>query len=324
MSKSNSMHADSPWKDILEAYFPRFIEFFFPDIFPKIDWEKGHEFLDKELQKIAPDAKTGRRTVDKLVKVWLKDGTEIWTVVHVEIQGQRDPDFAKRMYMYNYRLFDKHDKKIVSLAVLTDGRKSWRPARYGYALCGCRVELQFPVVKLLDYLSDWSYLESSDNPFAVVVMAHLKGIETRKDPDNRLKWKLSLAKMMYGRGYQRKDILELFRFIDWIMTLPEALENCFSDDMYKFEEDTKMQYVTSIERIGKKKWENEGIEKGVLKNAREAVIDVLIARFEAVPTPLISKIKKIKDTSTLKMLHKNAIFVGSVNEFNEIMSQAHV
>jgi len=324
MPKANSMHADSPWKDILEAYFPRFIEFFFPDIFPKIDWEKGHEFLDKELQKIAPDARTGRRTVDKLIKVWLKDGTEIWTVVHVEIQGTPDPEFAKRMYMYNYRLFDKHDKKIVSLAVLTDSRKSWRPDRYGYALCGCRVELQFPVVKLLDYLSDWSYLESSDNPFAVVVMAHLKGIETRKYPGNRLKWKLSLAKMLYGRGYQREDILELFRFIDWIMTLPEVLENRFSDDMYKFEEGMKMQYVTSIERIGMKKGKKEGIEEGVLKKAREAVIDVLEARFDTVPTPLISKIKKIKDTSILKMLLKNAIFVGSVNEFNEIMSQTQV
>jgi len=65
-----------------------------------------------------PDAATGRRTVDKLVKVWLKDGTEIWTVVHVEIQGKADPGFARRMYMYNYRLFDKHDRKIISLAVL--------------------------------------------------------------------------------------------------------------------------------------------------------------------------------------------------------------
>jgi hypothetical protein len=129
-----------------------------------------------------------------------------------------------------------------------------------------------------------------------------------------------MAKMLYGRGYQRKDILELFRFIDWIITLPEALENRFSDDMYKFEEDTKMQYVTSIERIGMKK----GEIKGTLKTAREAVIDVLQARFEAVPTPLISKIKKIKDTSILKILLKNAIFVGSVNEFNEIMSQRHV
>jgi hypothetical protein len=146
---------------------------------PEIDWEKGYEFLDKELQKVAPDAKTGRRTVDKLVKVWLKDGTEIWTVIHVEIQGKADPGFAKRMYMYNYRLFDKHHKKIVSLAVLTDNRKNWKPDRYGYEVCGCRVQLQFPVVKLLDYLKDWDYLESSVNLFAVVVVTHLKGLETR-------------------------------------------------------------------------------------------------------------------------------------------------
>jgi hypothetical protein len=94
--------------------------------------------------------------------------------------------------------------------------------------------------------------------------------------------------------------------------------------MYKYEEGMKMQYVTSIERIGIKKGKKEGIEEGVMKNAQEAVIDVLQARFEAVPTPLISKIKKIKDTSILKILLKNAIFVGSVNEFNEIMSQRHV
>jgi len=325
------MKADSPWTDILEAYFPRFIEFFFPDIFPEINWEKGYEFLDKELQKVAPDAETGRRTVDKLVKVWLKDGTEIWAVVHVEIQGKADPEFAKRMYMYNYRLFDKHDKKIISLAVLTDNRKNWKPDRYGYTLCGCKVELQFPVVKLLDYLKDWNYLESSDNPFAVVVMAHLKGIETRRDPDNRLNWKLSLVKRLYERGYQREDILKLFRFIDWIMILPEFLKKRFSDDMYKYEEDMKMPYVTSIERMGiikgrkegRKEGIEEGIEKGIekgkLKIAREAVIDVLEARFEAVPKTMISKIKKIKDTSILKILLKNAIFVGSLQEFKEIM-----
>ena len=150
-------------------------------------------------------------------------------------------------------------------------------------------------------------------------MAHLKGIETRKDPDSRLKWKLSLVKRLYERGYQREDILKLFRFIDWIMTLPEYLENRFSDDMYKYEEDMKMPYVTSIERMGIKKGIEKGIEKGTLKNAREAVIDVLEARFEAVPKSMISKIKKINDTAVLKMLHKNAIFVGSLQDFKEIM-----
>lgn len=172
-------------------------------------------------------------------------------------------------------------------------------------------------------------LESSDNPFAVVVMAHLKSIETRRDPDNRLKWKLSLVKRLYERGYQREDILKLFRFIDWIMILPEFLKKRFSDDMYKYEEDMKMPYVTSIERMGiikgRKEGRKEGIEKGIekgkLKIAREAVIDVLEARFEAVPKTMISKIKKIKDTSVLKILLKNAIFVGSLEEFKEIMGR---
>ena len=35
---------DSPWKEILEAYFPRAIEFFFPGTFALINWERPHEF----------------------------------------------------------------------------------------------------------------------------------------------------------------------------------------------------------------------------------------------------------------------------------------
>jgi hypothetical protein len=43
--------------------------------------------IDKELQKIMADA-VGRRVVDKLVKVWLKSGEEVWALVHVEMQGR--------------------------------------------------------------------------------------------------------------------------------------------------------------------------------------------------------------------------------------------
>jgi hypothetical protein len=330
------MDADSPWKEILERYFARFVEFFFPEIFSEVAWEKGHEFLDKELQQIAPAAETGRRTVDKLVKVWLKDGSEIWTVIHVEIQGKADAGFAKRMYMYNYRLFDKHDRKIVSLAVLTDNRKNWRPNCYGYEICGCKVELQFPMVKLLDYRDDWDYLENSGNPFAVVVMTHLKCLETRKDPDSRLKWKLLLVKRLYQRGYQKEDILELFRFIDWIMMLPEDIEQQFSDDIYRYEEDMKMPYVTSVERQGIKKGQlmgmevgiqqgvQQGIQQGTLRTFQESVMYALEARFETVPKSIRNKIKKINDMAVLKLLLKNAITAGSVKEFNKIMDTAIV
>ncbi len=41
---------DSPWKDILEAYFEDFFRFFFPEVARDVDWESGYEFLDTELR----------------------------------------------------------------------------------------------------------------------------------------------------------------------------------------------------------------------------------------------------------------------------------
>ncbi|HTE20367.1 MAG TPA: hypothetical protein VK689_18540, partial [Armatimonadota bacterium] len=61
---------DSPWKEALERYFPPFLAFFFPVAYADIDWSRGYEFLDKELQSVVRDAELGRRLVDKLVRVW--------------------------------------------------------------------------------------------------------------------------------------------------------------------------------------------------------------------------------------------------------------
>jgi len=46
--------------------------------------------------------------------------------------------------------------------------------------CGCQLDFRFPMVKLLDFAADESRLESSDNPFAVVILAHLKAQANRR------------------------------------------------------------------------------------------------------------------------------------------------
>jgi len=74
--------SDTPWKDLLDRFFEAFMAFFFPAAHAGIDWTRGYEFLDKELQKITADAALGRRAVDKLVKVWLKSGEEAIALVH--------------------------------------------------------------------------------------------------------------------------------------------------------------------------------------------------------------------------------------------------
>ena len=304
---------DSPWKEALERYFEAFMAFFFPQAHADIDWGRGYEFLDKELQQVVREAETGRRLVDKLVKVWRTGGNEAWVLVHVEVQSQVDTDFAKRMYVYNYRLFDRYDRWVVSLAVLGDEQVEWRPEGYGYTLWGCQAGLRFPVVKLLDYEPRLEVLEESRNPFAVIVMAHLKAQATRRDPEGRLQWKVRVVKGLYERGYQREDILELFRFVDWLLVLPDKLKSEFEDTLRYYEEETKMPYITSIER--------SGIRKGILQNAREDVLDILETRFMEVPQSIAEVINKIEDPSILKTLHKRAILIGSPEEFEQVLSE---
>src|SRR6266851_2632584 len=111
--------------------------------------------LDKELQKIVPGSEQGRKVVDKLVKVWLKTGEEKWILVHVEVQTSRQGGFPKRMYVYNYRIFDRYDREVVSLAILADDDPSWRPNQYSYERWGFRTGIEFPIVKLLDSAKNW-------------------------------------------------------------------------------------------------------------------------------------------------------------------------
>lgn len=131
-------------------------------------------FLDKELQQITPDAESGRRYADKLIKVYAKDGNETWVLIHVEVQGETEQDFAKRMFTYQYRLRDRYNMDVVSLAVLADTRREFRPTYFHYARWGCELTFAFPTAKLIDWEGHWSQLETSDNVFALVVMAQLQ------------------------------------------------------------------------------------------------------------------------------------------------------
>lgn len=72
-------------------------------------------------------------------------------LIHVEVQSQEEDDFPKRMFVYNYRIFDRYDRSVASLAILGDDNIEWRPNQFGYDLFGCKVDFQFPVIKLLDY-----------------------------------------------------------------------------------------------------------------------------------------------------------------------------
>jgi hypothetical protein len=230
---------DTPWKQILESYFPQFMAFFFPEAYSQIDWNRGYEFLDGELQQVTLEAETGKRIADKLVKVYLRNGAEQWIVAHVEIQNQKEEEFGERVFVYYARLRDKFKREVASFAVLGDTDVQWRPNSFVRETLGFNIQVFFPVAKLIDYKKRKEELSTNDNPFAVVVQAHLAAQATKgkESQQRRRKQKFALMTMMYERGYSRQEVIDLFRFIEWVMVLPPELEQAFKEDLAIYEEE---------------------------------------------------------------------------------------
>lgn len=96
-------------------------------------------------------------------------------------------------------------------------------------------------------------------------MAHLKTQQTRSSPEQRKIWKFSLIRRLYDLGLGEQDIRNLYRFIDWVMILPKALENQFWEEFKQFEQERTMRYVTTGERIGYERGKQEGEQRLILK-----------------------------------------------------------
>ena len=233
---------DSPWKEAVESYFPEFIEFYFPDAHRQIDWTRGHVFLDQELRAVVQDAELGKRFVDKLAKVALLDGSERWVYVHLEVQGSAQAEFAERMFVYNYRLYDRYRQPVASLAVLADTTANWRPNHFGFAVLGCEHELRFPAVKLLDYAAQQDLLYSNPNPFALVTLAHLLTQATRQDMNARFAAKWKLVQLLYQRGWGKQQVIDLFSVLDWMMRLPEQLKRSLWHNICQVPADCKRAF----------------------------------------------------------------------------------
>ena len=70
-------------------------------------------------------------------------------------------------------------------------------------------------------------MEASDNPFAKIVLAHLKTIQTRETPGERRDWKLRIAQGLHECGFADEDVQELLKLVDWLMELSKPLEDDF-------------------------------------------------------------------------------------------------
>ena len=322
---------DSPWKEALEVYLRPILEFCFPAVGAAIDWDAGFEFLDKELQEITREAALGEQRVDKLIQVRLRDGSEKRILIHVEVQHQHDVDLPFRIYRYHYRVRDRFGKRVATLVILADERADWRPDHFEEEALGCRVRLDFPICKLLDLVETAEAASRTGQPPAVLILANWATQRTRHDPPERKRWKWDLTRRLYEAGLDRKDILELYRLLDWLMRLPEGLEREYKQQLKEYEQSKIMPYVTSIERMGREEGRvegraegrmegrAEGRAEGLVEALRDNVIEALEVRFGQVPLAARQRVNQSNDASQLKAWLRLAVRCADVAEFERAL-----
>jgi hypothetical protein len=272
VNKIKAQH-DSAWKDILDHYLPQALEICFPAVYELIDWKREWVALDKELQSVTKISETGQRFVDKLIRVSLKEnGSEQWVLIHMEVEQAPTKAFAERMFIYGIRLFDKYRHPIAGCALLTDDNKNIRPHFYEVGFGGTRLRQDFLLCKLIDFEKNRQDLESSSNPFATVVLFHLDALRAKRLPQKeRFYTKINLAKRLYNKGFQKAEITNLFRFLDFSIALTNSLELEYQEEIHQVEVKRNMTYLSNIERASMQRGMEKGIEKGIEKGMKKGI-----------------------------------------------------
>jgi hypothetical protein len=183
-------------------------------------------------------------------------------------------------------------------------------------------------------------LEQDDNPFALVVLAHLRTLQTvgEKKAPTRKVFKKQLIHLCWERGYRPKYTGQLLRFLDGVMWLPDNLEQELRQELAIEEKELMSQYVTSWERMAKEegKWEGklEGILEGQLKGKlegelsgeqkalRATIAETLELRFGTLPANLMTWIQGLSDLEQLRGLQRQAVTCPSLATFAEPLSLA--
>ncbi|MBE9598445.1 hypothetical protein [Pedobacter sp. MC2016-24] len=287
---------DELLKGALEANFPDFLRFVYPDADQVVDFSKGIQFMDKELFAIIPNRERKRdgRRADLLAKLHLKNGTEKWVLLNVEIEGGNDVDFEKRVYEYNYRIRDKYKVSVATIAVFTGGKSQRKPRIYRDELLGTVLSFSYLTYHIFDH--DQEVLLKMDNPFALIALACQKSILEGKIPEKQLgEERLIIAKALLSHNYDHDRIISFLIFIKNFIYINNEDINCKFDQLISeltggeinmgILEIVRMQDRRDAKLEGKL----EGQHEAALKIARELKKEGLTVDFIAKTTKLSHK-----------------------------------
>jgi predicted transposase YdaD len=273
---------DALWKGIIDNLWDDFILFFFPILANQVDFSRGFEYLDTELQQLLPDNPTLKRHADKLIRVWFLDGEEIWFLIHIEVQGYQDKLIGKRTYECNYRIKDKYNRQVTCLVIYTDWNRKYHLKEYRDEFMGTLTIFRFNTYVLRDHSRE--ELALLLNPFAAVMEAAWQHFDRPKNDQQLKLTKLDLIKRLLTRKIPKEKIRAIIDFI----RLYTPFTN--SENSVNFEEElitlTKSGVTMGLQeavlddvkkqgiQIGRQEGREEGREEGIELSKKNFILNL--------------------------------------------------
>lgn len=222
---------DELLKGAFEENFPDFLRFLYPNADGLFDFARDLTFMDKELLAIIPERerKKGKRIADLLVKVFLKDGTEKWILLHTEIEGGSQEDFAFRIFQYHYRLLDRYRVPVETIAVFTGNKSQHRPSEYIHTGIDTSIHFRYRAYHIFDHHE--AELLQMDNAFALIVVACQKALREGKVPDKELgQDRLTIARALLRHDYDHDRIIRFLVFLKNFLYINDSEINRIFDE----------------------------------------------------------------------------------------------
>jgi hypothetical protein len=235
---------DGPWKEALDFAPNLFLEHFQPAITRDIDWREDPQSLDDELRQMSTQDEEGIRRVDRLLLFKTLAGDDLY--LHIEVQCFYDPELGRRVMTYRHRLRARHRQPVITIVILGDDRRGWRPKKHREGKYGSADTCEWIPIKLLDLSKNIAELESDANVFALFVAAHLETMATRKDLGKRQEAKIRILSNLQARKLEKVDGGRWYDLIDWLMKLPSEMNNT----VYQQQKEKGMRYVGFAAQMG--------------------------------------------------------------------------
>ena len=298
---------DRLFKELIETFFLDFVDLFLPEVVEYLERD-SLSFLDKELFN---DITSGEsHEADLVVKGRFK-GKEAFFLIHIEAQSSREQDFARRMFRYFARLYDKYDIPVYPIAIFSYNSPQTLENNIHIVAFPDRTINHFSYRPIQLNCLNWRDFIDKRNPVAAALMSKMMIA-----PDERVRVKLECLRLLATLRLDPARMKLISGFVDVYLKLTASENDLFLRELEQTSTETKetiMQIVTSWMEEGIELGIQQGIQQGMQQEGFSIVLRLLVRKFSLLPDKEVDLLRSLS-VSKLEELSDALLDFSSFDE----------